>query len=70
MLGLLDDALIVPVGLWLFAKLLPTGLLDEHRAAAAAADSHPRSRGGIAIVLAIWLAAIVAAGLSLRWLYA
>ena len=69
-LGLLDDALIVPAGLWLFARLLPPGLLDEHRARAAAADERPRSRAGIALVMAIWLTVVVATGLTLRWLYA
>src|SRR4028119_904 len=29
-LGLLDDALLIPLGLWLFIKLLPPGLLEEH----------------------------------------
>ncbi len=56
-LGLIDDALIVPAGLWLFVKLLPPGLMDEHRAAAARAEGRPRSRWGWAIVGACWLAA-------------
>ncbi|HEX8193134.1 MAG TPA: DUF1232 domain-containing protein [Allosphingosinicella sp.] len=63
-LGLLDDALLIPLGLWLFLKLLPDGLMDEHRAAAAAAAERPASRAGIALVAATWLAA---AGLT-AWL--
>ena len=69
-LGLLDDAIIVPAGLWLFARLLPPGLLEEHRAAAAAAAQRPRSAAGVFIVLALWLAAIIISGLALRWSFA
>ena len=56
-LGLLDDAILIPAGLWLFVKMLPPGLLDEHRAAAAAAAERPGSAWGAALVVAIWLAA-------------
>ena len=56
-LGLLDDALLSPLGLWLFVKLLPPGLMEEHRAAAAAAAEKPVSRAGILLVLLTWLAA-------------
>src|SRR3712207_9530275 len=33
-LGLLDDALLIPAGIWLFVKMLPAGIFEEHRAAA------------------------------------
>ena len=55
-LGLLDDALLVPAGLWLFARMLPPGLLDECRARATAAAERPGSAWGAAIVLLVWLA--------------
>jgi len=66
-LGLLDDALLIPAGLWLFVRMLPPGLLDEHRAAAALAAERPRSRLGIAIVLLVWLVSAVLAWQLLRW---
>jgi uncharacterized membrane protein YkvA (DUF1232 family) len=56
-LGLLDDALLVPAGIWLFVKLLPPGLFETHRAAAAEAAERPSSRWGILIVVLIWGAA-------------
>lgn len=68
-LGLLDDALIVPAGLWLFVRMLPPGLLEEHRAAAAIAAERPRSRSGMAIVAAIWLIAALLTWLGVRWLW-
>ncbi|HEY0445027.1 MAG TPA: YkvA family protein [Allosphingosinicella sp.] len=56
-LGLLDDAVLIPLGIWLFVKMLPPGLFEEHRRAAAAAAERPGSAWGIAIVLAVWLLA-------------
>lgn len=54
-LGLLDDAVLVPLGLWLFVKMLPDGLFAEHRAAAAAAAERPGSAWGALIVAALWI---------------
>ena len=66
-LGLIDDALLIPLGLWFFVKLLPAGLMEEHRAAAAAAAERPVSRAGIALVALTWAAAAaLAAWLLLR----
>lgn len=56
-IGLLDDALLIPAGLWLFVKMLPAGLFDEHRQAAEAAAERPSSAWGLLIVLVIWFAA-------------
>jgi uncharacterized membrane protein YkvA (DUF1232 family) len=69
-LGLLDDALLIPAGLWLFVRLLPPGLMDEHRAAAEAAAERPRSVLGLAVVLAIWAGAALLAWSVWRWNYA
>jgi uncharacterized membrane protein YkvA (DUF1232 family) len=63
-LGLLDDALIIPLGLWLFVKMLPPGLFEQCRAEAAAAAERPGSAWGAAIVVASWLAA----ALLVAWL--
>jgi uncharacterized membrane protein YkvA (DUF1232 family) len=63
-LGLLDDAILIPLGIWLFVKMLPEGLLDEHRVTAAAAAERPGSAWGAAIVLVFWiLAALITARL-------
>ena len=70
LLGLLDDALLIPAGLWLFLKMLPPGLFEEHRATAAAAAERPRSLAGLLIVLALWVAAALLALSLLRSLYA
>lgn len=53
-LGLLDDAILIPIGVWMFEKLLPDGLMAEHRATAETAAERPVSRWGILIVVALW----------------
>ena len=69
-LGLLDDAILVPAGLWLFVKLLPEGLIEEHRAAAEAAAERPRSAAGMLIVIGLWIAATVIVWRLWAWNYA
>lgn len=68
-LGLVDDAILIPAGIWLFLRLLPPGLFDEHRAAAQAAAERPQSRAGILIVLALWAAAALLVWSALSWTY-
>ena len=55
-LGLVDDAILIPLGVWLFERLVPPALLAEHRAAAEAASTRPVSRWGVLLVMAIWAA--------------
>lgn len=69
-LGLLDDALIVPAGIWLVGRLLPPGLMDAHRATALAAADRPVSKAGMLIVLGVWAGLAWLAWTTLRWAYA
>ncbi|WP_332811284.1 YkvA family protein [Sphingomonas sp.] len=64
-LGLLDDALLIPLGLWLFTRMLPPGLFDECRAEAERVSQEPRSWVGALIIVCLWL---VAAALLYRLL--
>jgi uncharacterized membrane protein YkvA (DUF1232 family) len=63
-LGLLDDLVIVPFGLWLVFRLLPEGLIEEYRPEAARISAAPRSRAGAIAIIAIWLA-LAAGGILL-----
>ena len=66
--GYLDDVLLVPLGVLLVIRLLPPALLAEHRASAAAIIERPVSKRGMAVIIAIWLAAAaLAAWLVWRW---
>jgi uncharacterized membrane protein YkvA (DUF1232 family) len=42
-LGHLDDAVLVPLGVWLSVRLIPADVLEEHRRSAAEAAEGPRS---------------------------
>jgi uncharacterized membrane protein YkvA (DUF1232 family) len=61
-LGLLDDVLIVPLGVWLVVRLIPEEVLAEHRAAAHAAANRPKSRTAAAAIVAVWVLCALLAG--------
>lgn len=68
-LGLVDDAILIPLGVWLFERMVPPALLAEHRAAAALATERPVSWGGVLIVIAIWALAAWLVWSLIRVLY-
>jgi uncharacterized membrane protein YkvA (DUF1232 family) len=60
--GYLDDVILVPLGIVLVVKLIPPGIMAEHRALAAAAQDRPVSRVAAVIIAVIWLACAALAG--------
>jgi uncharacterized membrane protein YkvA (DUF1232 family) len=58
-LGLLDDLILVPLGVWLFVRMIPAELHACHMAEAEAADAKPVSRMAALIIITVWLAAIL-----------
>ena len=70
-LGLLDDALLLPLGIWLTLKFIPHAVLAECRGQAVQwmEESHnkPRNWYGAAIVIALWIAAVA---LCWYWFFA
>ena len=68
-LGLVDDAILMPAGIWLFVKLVPDDLFDEHRATAAEAAERPTSRAGTLIIVLIWIALAFGAWSLAHWAY-
>ncbi len=68
-LGLLDDIVILPLGILLLLRMMPAGLMQDLRERAARIEDLPASRAGLLAVLAIWLAAVVITALWIaRWL--
>ncbi len=57
-LGLLDDLLIVPLGIWLALKLVPAPLMAELRIDSARIVEKPVSRTGAAPIAAVWIASL------------
>jgi uncharacterized membrane protein YkvA (DUF1232 family) len=55
-LGLIDDAILVPLGIWLFVKMVPPAIFAQHRADAEMASHRPTSVAGAAAIILIWLA--------------
>jgi uncharacterized membrane protein YkvA (DUF1232 family) len=55
--GYLDDLAIIPLGVILTRRLIPSALFEEHRAEAARrfAQGSPVSKAGAAFVVATWI---------------
>lgn len=53
-LGLVDDLLIVPLGVALVLRLTPRAVIDDARRAAEAASIRPTSRVTAAIIVVLW----------------
>ena len=69
-LGYLDDALLLPVLIWLTVRMLPPDVLTECRQNAdqwmAEAGTRPRSVGGEVAIVLIW---VITAGAAAYWLF-
>ena len=65
-LGLLDDAILIPVGVWLFLKMVPADVYANQRAVAEEASHRPVSRVAATVIAILWIGALVWAG-TLIW---
>jgi uncharacterized membrane protein YkvA (DUF1232 family) len=64
-LGLLDDVILVPLGIWLVLKFVPPIVLEAARDKASELDSRPISWVGAAFMVLVWL---LTAFFVWRWL--
>ena len=66
-LGYLDDLVIVPLGILVAVRLVPTDLMLEFRTAAARADGE-RALGkwGAAVIVLLWVLGVTVAAMWLR----
>lgn len=58
-LGYLDDIIIVPLGILLVIRMIPSELMVEFRAEAAKVGRRPRSMVGLMVIVIIWLAIVI-----------
>ena len=65
-IGYLDDIIIVPAGLWAVRRLIPPHVLAEARERAASAEVR-RSWKAAAVIVAIWIGAVVLTGVVVWW---
>ena len=54
-LGMLDDAILLPLAVWLFRKAVPDAIFERNLRVAEAAATRPVSRGGAVAIAIIWL---------------
>lgn len=54
-LGYLDDLILIPAGIWLALRLIPTEVMREARVQAHELANRPRSWAGVVLVVIIWL---------------
>lgn len=67
-LGSLDELVLLPLGVLLAVRMIPAGVLAEHRERASVLMERPTSRLGAALIIAVWLTVTaVAAVLAARW---
>lgn len=64
-LGYLDDLVLVPLGVLLVVRLVPSHLMDEFRSRAAAEAMRPVSRTAAVVIVSLWIAVAV---LLIWWL--
>ena len=66
-IGYLDDLVIVPLGILLAVKLVPTDLMMEFRTMAASADGERVvGQWGAAIIVTLWIVGLILAAMWLR----
>jgi uncharacterized membrane protein YkvA (DUF1232 family) len=56
-IGLLDDAVLIPLGIWLFRKLVPADIYARNLALAQSASNRPVSKTAAVIIIALWIGA-------------
>jgi uncharacterized membrane protein YkvA (DUF1232 family) len=65
-IGLLDDLILLPLGIWAALKLIPPALLTDLRARATAPLQQAKSKVAAGVIIGIWLAS---AWFIARWMY-
>jgi uncharacterized membrane protein YkvA (DUF1232 family) len=69
-LGYVDDAIVLPLGVLLILRLIPREIMAEHRVSATRLADSPGSRTASVIVAVIWLSVtVVSAWFSYRYFF-
>jgi uncharacterized membrane protein YkvA (DUF1232 family) len=61
-LGILDDVILLPLGIALCLKLLPADVMEECRDRARDSLEQPRNYVAAAVIVVLWIAAVAALG--------
>ena len=57
-IGYLDDLLLLPLGILLVIRLVPPGVMAEHRATAEKDDNLPQNWGAAVVIIVLWMVGI------------
>jgi uncharacterized membrane protein YkvA (DUF1232 family) len=57
-LGLLDDLILVPLGVWLVLRMIPPDIVADLRLRAQAIAQRPRSTLAAAVIILLWFAIV------------
>jgi len=69
-LGYVDDAIVLPLGVLLIVRLIPREIMAEHRVAAARLADLPRSKTASVIIAVIWLSiTVISAWFAYRYFF-
>ncbi len=58
-IGLLDDAVLIPAAIWLFCKLVPPQIFSRNLELARAASIRPVSKIAAAAIISLWFGAAI-----------
>ena len=58
-IGLLDDALLIPLGIWLFRKWVPPEIYARNLALAETATGRPISRIAATVIVTLWIGGLL-----------
>jgi uncharacterized membrane protein YkvA (DUF1232 family) len=61
-IGYLDDAVIVPLGILLVVRLIPKDIMAEHRATATQLSQRPSATNAAFVIVMIWIIATAFCG--------
>jgi uncharacterized membrane protein YkvA (DUF1232 family) len=56
-IGLLDDAVLIPLGIWMFRKWVPADIYAHNLTLSEATSSSPVSKVAAAVIIALWIGA-------------
>ena len=65
-IGFLDDAILLPAGLWAVRRMIPEAVMAEHRAKTEPGARLPANRTAAAVIVALWVLGIA---IFMRWLW-
>jgi uncharacterized membrane protein YkvA (DUF1232 family) len=66
-IGYLDDIIIVPTGLWAARRLIPPHVLAEARERAASAEARGSWKAA-AVIVTLWISALILTGFVVWWI--